>query len=243
MKSKYKLIKNEIVPLVLTWAKFNLRKFPWREEVTPYRIFIAEMLLKRTTATAVNNIYNDFILKYPSIPDLCDAEINDLEQILKKIGLQKSRTKMLLEASNFIYKNYNSLLPTNKKDLMNIPNIGPYIAGSILSIGYGIPDIMVDSNAIRFYSRVFGVTPDLKIINNIAEEVTPQKENKVYNLAILDIGGLICKYVNPKCTSCPVIKYCRYSILSEKRSRTRIVAVPYTYPSERIAKHSHIDPP
>lgn len=211
METDYRLVGKKIVPLMLNWARTNLRVFPWREEITPYRVFIAEMLLKRTTATAVSKFYNDFLSQYPSITALSKANITNLESLLKRLGLQKIRAKTLYETSKYIADNYNSIIPDNKNELMKIPYIGPYSAGAILSMGYNIPAIMVDSNAIRFYSRLFGTTANIKIISRIAEEIMPYKEHSIYNLSVLDIGALICRNKNPKCTICPIKQFCKSS--------------------------------
>ena len=67
--------------LVLDWAKDNLREFPWRRNRDPYKILVAEMLLKRTTATAVSRIYEKIIGKYPSLEKLAQADEKDLEEV------------------------------------------------------------------------------------------------------------------------------------------------------------------
>lgn len=210
----------EIVRLILEWAKSNYREFPWRAKMTPYRVLIAEILLKRTTATAASRIYDDFIKTYSDIETLAKAETDDLENLLQTIGYHKQRSHIMMKVSQFILDKYNGEIPSDLSALLIIPYIGPYTAGAILSLGFNVPSSMVDSNVLRIYKRVFqDFLPDKavdRVIREIADKITPKKNHKKFNFGLLDLSAKICSYRKTDCDICPLNVLCNYSKKNRK---------------------------
>jgi A/G-specific adenine glycosylase len=206
--------KHEINISIKNWSIVNLREFPWRKDRTPYKILIAEFMLRRTTASAVKRIFPNFIVNYPTLKDISNADIKDLEKHFKTLGYQKQRSKMIKETSEFILKEYNGDIPNNIDALKRIPNIGPYIAGAILSLGYGIKATMIDSNVDRVISRVFfsyiSEKNEKKKISNIVEILIPEIDHQIFNLTLIDLGGTICTYRKTDHEKCPLKNYCDY---------------------------------
>lgn len=200
---------------IISWARRNLRSFPWREDPTPYSILIAEILLRRTTAAAVRRVYSIFMERYPNIESLAKAEIYDLMNIIAPLGYHKERAKILRKIADYILKRYEGKIPCSKADLMQIPHIGQYTAGAILSLGFGIPSSMVDSNVERVIRRVFSSKVPAKgqmtIVIKIADLLVPETDHKIYNLGLIDHGALICRFDNPRCDGCPLENLCEYS--------------------------------
>jgi len=198
--------------LVLQWAMANLRSFPWREERTPYRILVAEVILRRTTSTAASRIYKKFLEKWPNIRSLSRAEIEELERVLEAVGYHKRRARILVDMARYIEKNYGGVIPADMASLLRVPHVGPYIAGAILSLGYGVPAAMVDSNVQRILSRCFhNYLPErgqTKTIQTVTEALVPNKEHVLFNLGLLDLGALICRYDRPRCDECPLRPVC-----------------------------------
>ncbi len=203
--------KEDFVSSILEWSKDNLRSFPWRENPTPYSVLVAEILLRRTTATAVSRIFPLFMETYPSLESLSKAAPTELESMLSTIGYQKKRAAILNTVAAYILKEFQTV-PSTKEDLLQIPHVGHYTAGAILSIGYGIPSGMVDSNVERIFRRYFcnvvANTGRFSLLRKIADLLVPQKNHTNYNYALLDIGALICKYGRPRCEVCPLKRTC-----------------------------------
>jgi A/G-specific adenine glycosylase len=199
---------------VIDWAKENFRKFPWRERRTPYSVFVAEVLLKRTTATAVLRVYSRFMELYPGFRELAEADRAELEKLLSSIGYHKLRAAALIEMAEYVTEEYRGRLPPSKEGLLKIPHVGPYTAGATLSLGYGISAAMVDSNVERILKRVFCVSlpprPSLKIILDLAETLVPRRGHQAYNFGLLDLGALVCRYDRPRCQTCPLKTVCDY---------------------------------
>ncbi len=194
------------------WASSNLRDFPWRRERTPYRIMVAEFLLKRTTSTAVARVYDNFLSQYPTIEELVRADTGKLESILKAIGYHRVRAKAMKETATNIVENYGGEIPSDFDALTSVPNIGHYTAGAILSLGFGILAPMVDSNVERILRRAFRDTlPEKavpKALLTIAKELVPNKWHDIFNLALVDLGAKVCTYRIPYCDRCPIRRSC-----------------------------------
>ncbi|MEM0385779.1 MAG: hypothetical protein QXH64_04920, partial [Nitrososphaeria archaeon] len=189
--------RGKISQAVLNWGLKNVRYFSWRIDRTPYKVLVAEIILRRTTAKAACKIYETFITQYPDIHALSNSDVKELERILSAVGYHKRRALILKEVAEFTVSKYKAVIPNTKDDLVRVPHIGQYIAGAILSLGYGIPSAMVDSNVQRIIERLFSKKlPSKKrsqSINEIAEAVLPKEGHELFNFAMLDIGALICR--------------------------------------------------
>jgi A/G-specific adenine glycosylase len=197
---------------VLDWSTVNLRDFPWRRDRTAYKVLVSEILLRRTTASAVLRIYEDFMRRFPDAQSLVNADVGELESALSTIGYHKLRARMLKEVAKSILEEYNGSIPASRSELLRIPHIGPYVAGAILSLGYGKPAAMVDSNVQRILGRVFRdclpPRPSLDLLQGVAEALVPEEHHEQFNLGLLDLGALVCRYDKPRCTSCPLNNIC-----------------------------------
>lgn len=207
---------------ILLWGQSNYRGFSWRFNRTPYSVFVSEILLKRTTATAVEKIFDEFIEKYPNLESLAKADKEKMRNLLLRIGYHLLRTEILVKSSRFIIKEYQGKIPNTRNELLAIPHVGPYTANAILSLSYEIPVPMVDSNVQRIIKRVFFVKSERKILQKkiyrCAEALLPKQKHKEFNFALLDFGALICRYVNPKCHLCSINRFCNYYLIQEKSS-------------------------
>jgi len=200
---------------LLLWSQNNLRKFPWRKKnISPYRIFVAEMLLKRTTAKAAARVFPKLLKKYPTVSKLAQANKKELSTLVSPIGYPQRALEMII-ASKVVLKEFNGRFPTEKKLLTSIPFIGDYTSSAILSLAYDEPQPMVDSNVNRIISRAFfGKNPQSNITKKIREisiDILPKSEHRTFNLAMLDVGGTICIPKIPKCNECPFSKFCKFN--------------------------------
>ena len=206
---------------LVTWCRRECRDFPWRHNRTPYSIFVAEILLKRTTSKAASRVFNDFIARYPTIQVLASSDPYDLERLIAPIGLYKQRSAGLQEAAKYIISKFQGFFPSTLEALMSIPHIGKYTAACILSFGMNIPAPTVDSNADRVLKRVFmdelGVNASLNRVTGIAWDLLPSDEHVLFNYGLIDFGALICTYSSCCKRDCPLHKICHYFQLSEQK--------------------------
>ncbi|MBU4189845.1 MAG: hypothetical protein KJ886_02455 [Candidatus Thermoplasmatota archaeon] len=199
---------------LLVWFEKNGRKFPWREpHRSPYEIFVAEMMLQKTRAEGIVDVYLRFIKQYQNIKELAKADLTGLTELLKPLGLYRRRARDMLNLSKIVVEKYQGKLPASKKELLMLPGIGIYIASAFLSVAYNRPLPIVDTNIRRLYSRFFSLNihKDLrrdKFVWELAAKILPRKNCKEFNWALLDLSAMVCKSKVPLCASCPVREDC-----------------------------------
>ncbi len=209
---------------VLYWAPGAARRYPWRQPGrSPYEILIAEVLLKRTTSTAANRIYEDFLHLFPSFESVAAAPEAALEAVLSTVGLQRQRAKALRDIARHVLEHWGGVLPEDVEELQNIPHIGPYAASAVMSFAFDRPAAIVDSNVERIIKRLFRdslpdrLTPAL--VQRVADLMLPSRKHREFNLGLLDLGALVCRYVQPRCDLCPLIGSCDFGQSARRASR------------------------
>jgi len=196
---------------VIEWEKGVWAPYPWRADRTPYRVLIAELLLKRTTRQAVSREFLKFIGKFHDLSVIYNAPIKEVEEAFKPLGLYKQRARQLKELAEVVVNKYNNRIPDRWEDLVELPGIGVYIAGAVLSFGYGKKAPVIDSNVIRLLTRLTGIKAKrseeyLKIL----WKLVPDVEHEYFNYGLIDLGALVCHYRRPKCGLCPLKELCVY---------------------------------
>lgn len=202
---------------VVSWGASNIRSYPWRNTSDPYKIYVAETLLKRTTATAVAKVYTRFLESFPDLVSLKKSNEEKIKEILKPLGLYRQRSRGIKSGVKFIFENYNGEFPNLYNDLINIPYVGEYTARAILSFSFNEPFAILDSNVRRVVTRCFynelSEKEDDKNILNYLDKLIPKDNHKVFNWALLDLGFLICSYGDRiKCNECPLWCICDFKM-------------------------------
>lgn len=199
---------------IIDWHQNYGRDFPWRHTKDPYRIMIAEFMLHRTKAGQVVPVYLEFIEKYSDIETLAKANLEDIKKVTEHLGLHW-RAKHFFEAAKYIIENHNGKFPEDYGKLQEIPGVGEYIAGAILTICFNKSAPVVDSNIARFINRYFSLnlSGEIRRKKNIVELSVKlfEYENPGDLLfAIVDFTSLICKPVKPLCDKCSLKNDCKY---------------------------------
>lgn len=200
---------------LLDWYHKNKRKMAWRDNPSPYHVWISEIMLQQTRVEAVHAYYARFINRLPGIQDLAEVSEDELHKLWEGLGYY-NRAKNLKKAAQLVMKDYGGELPSTYQQLLNLPGIGPYTAGAIASIAFGENVPAVDGNVMRVISRLSGDTRDItqgatkKDMERIVQEllILPS-EVQHFNQALMELGALICiPNGAPKCEVCPVSEIC-----------------------------------
>jgi len=199
---------------IIRWFDKNARKYPWRETNDPFRVLIAEMMLRRTKADQVKEVHDRLFSEYPDVQALADADGYKIEEILYPLGL-KWRVPAFSLIAKDIKEKYESKVPDKREKLKELPGVGDYVAGAVLSIAYGKKEWIVDSNIVRLVRRYFGIATSKegrrdKHVIEIAKIYSDYGNPRQANLAILDFSALVCRPKNPLCNNCTLIKNCSY---------------------------------
>lgn len=206
-------INCELSSLLLEWYDRCARIMPWRDIHDPYKTWISEVMLQQTRVDTVIPYYNRFVSRFPTLSDLAAAEEKDVLKLWEGLGYY-SRARNLLKGACQVMEQFGGVLPDDADKLKAIKGIGPYTAGAIASIAYGLPVPAVDGNVLRVYSRIFGIRTDIsdstirKKMDTIASSVVPPDRPGDYNQAVMDLGATICIPGTPDCDRCPVRALC-----------------------------------
>lgn len=196
---------------LLNWAEENCRDLPWRGvDVNAFEVLIAEIFLKQTRVQTVKEIFPEFIEKYQTPEDLSNSSRTEIIDIIRPLGLYNNRADALIEISEALS---GTGVPNSQDKLMELPEVGPYVANATLCFGFGEPRPIVDSNVIRVYSRLAGKSMDdwdRDSLWQFAEKALPKDRVMLYNQALLDFGSLVCSHHNPNCQECFARSYCEY---------------------------------
>ena len=214
---------------LLSWSAKHYRDLPWRRSHEAYRILVAEVLLKRTTATAVSNVYNGFLQKYPTLHHLAKASGQALAEDLRPLGLHYQRAKAITRLVGYVELEENGKIPDSLERLLKVPGLGEYSARAILSFAYGHPCAVMDSNFARIFRRVYQNRVSQRLpkakLQTAADNLLPAERHREFNFALLDLGSSICRPSAPRCKSCPLESLCDFARLSPKKQTSMLRAI------------------
>jgi len=201
--------------LLFAWAKKNYSNFPWRNPKNQFHGLVAEIMLQRTKAEQVLPVYPLFVEKYSSPKDIVQDSESFLK-LLEPLGL-RWRNKEILNLCLALHKK-GDRIPSRRKELLNLPGVGPYIADAYLSLHKGIRSSIIDANVVRLWGRILGFETDnetrrKKWFIKLVDQITPEKNFKQFNYAIIDFSRTVCG-ARPMCHTCTIASLCEFYRLS-----------------------------
>jgi A/G-specific adenine glycosylase len=196
---------------LLAWWESNRRNFPWREDLDPFHLLVAEVLLQQTPAWKVGPAYTELIRRWPSATALAAAPVDEVTSVIRPLGLIARGPRLVRLASAVAAM---GRVPREVKDLSGLPGVGEYVAKAVRVFSFGESDGLVDNVSGRVLRRFFG----------LAEEGEPARDPKIWELArgiashglprevswaTLDLAASVCLPRRPRCGCCPLVRKCR----------------------------------
>ena len=191
---------------LLTWYETNGRHdLPWRNTDNIYHIYVSEIMLQQTQVNRVRDeYYPKFLERFPTLEALGSAELDEVFGLWSGLGYY-SRARNLHKSAKLSGKE----LPCEQKELLELPGIGKYTASAICSFGYRQNVPVVDTNIARVLKRYFGLLEvKEKTLWEYATAFLNAVDARAHNLALMDLGSLVCLPKNPACESCPLRLEC-----------------------------------
>lgn len=205
---------SNIAPPLLEWYRQNARRLPWRNEPTPYRVWVSEIMLQQTRVEAVKPYFERFLQALPDVRALAEAEEVTFLKLWEGLGYY-SRVRNLHKAARVMVEQYGGELPRSYEALLSLPGIGPYTAGAVASIAYGIPVPAVDGNVLRVVTRLTADASNVsepkvkKQMEERVRSVIPADAPGAFNQALMELGATVCLPNGlPQCEACPLREYC-----------------------------------
>lgn len=203
---------------LIAWYRLNRRRMPWRGDdtpvpVTPYSVWVSEVMLQQTRVDTVINYWNKWMETFPTVTALAHATPDEVNQLWAGLGYYR-RAQNLLKGAKYVVDKYDGLMPGTTEELLTIPGIGPYTAGAISSIAFKQCEPVVDGNVLRVFSRLFALRDEVgggkmeKLSWKLAASLVDPEAPSEFNQAIMELGALICSPTSPKCDGCPVRQAC-----------------------------------
>ena len=220
MNKRYQLFSQQVVQWYKNHGRHDL---PWRKKVTPYRIWISEIMLQQTQVKTVIPYFKNFIQKYPSQKKLSEASEDQILAAWSGLGFYR-RARNIFASKEIIKKNYGNRFPKEFQQIISLPGVGKSTAGAIMSLAYLEPHPILDGNVKRVISRFLKKELDLlkeTELWNLSEEMVNRDDCFSYTQGIMDLGATICTPANPSCGICPVSSQClsAFKVKSIKKNK------------------------
>lgn len=199
---------------LLAWFSRNARRLPWRDDPTPYHVWVSEIMLQQTQVATVVDYYQRFIAAYPTIADLAAADEKQLMRLWEGLGYYR-RARSLHAAAKQLVETRGGVFPESFDEVLALPGIGRYTAGAILSISRDQRLPVLEGNTVRVYSRWIGLRQDVataaakQTLWDVATAMLPRVGSSRFNQAAMELGALVCKPKGPLCDQCCVRSACQ----------------------------------
>lgn len=192
---------------LLRWYDRNKRDLPWRRTRDPYAIWISETMLQQTQVATVVPYFHRFMEAFPSVDALDRAPLDTVQGVWSGLGYYR-RAMNLKHAARVLMSRYGGRLPDDHDALLELPGVGRYTAGAIMSIAFQRPYPAVDGNVRRVYARLLGLT-DVKALEGTAERMVSRSRPGDFSQALMELGATVCLPAAPLCERCPLAHWCQ----------------------------------
>lgn len=196
------------------WFEKEKRDFPWRQNPSPYRVWISEVMLQQTQSARVIGYFEKWMRHFPSIEKLASSSLDEVFKVWEGLGYY-SRAKSLHEAAKLLVANFGGQIPQEVYELEQIKGLGPYTIGAIRAFAFHETCAAVDGNVMRVLSRLFEIDEDItqnktqKKMRVLADSLLPEKESWVIAEAFIELGATICRPKIAECVKCPLQSACK----------------------------------
>ncbi len=193
---------------LLSWFARDKRDLPWRHRRTPYRVWVAEVMLQQTQAATVSPYFKRWMARFPDLGSLAAASLDEVLKAWEGLGYYR-RARLLHRAARQVMSAHGGRLPERYAELLTLPGIGSYTAAAIASLAFGERVLAVDGNVKRVAARLFMLPgqPGESKVRAALEPLLPATRAGAFNEALMELGATVCTPF-PDCPRCPVKGYC-----------------------------------
>lgn len=198
--------RTEVTEALLSWFAACKRELPWRTNRTPYRVWLAEMMLLQTQVQTVIPYYERWLERFPDIASLAGATLDEVLKHWEGLGYYR-RARYVHQAAQMMVREG---IPDSYDTWRRLPGVGPYAAAAIASILHGEAVIAVDGNVRRVAARVFRLEEAKDdTVQQALTPCVPEARPGDFNEALMELGATVCTPRNPACSDCPVQEHCQ----------------------------------
>ena len=221
LNKQYQFFSQQVVQWYLNHGRHDL---PWRKKVTPYRIWVSEIMLQQTQVKTVIPYFKNFIKKFPSQKKLSVATEDQILAAWSGLGFYR-RARNIYASKEIIKKEYGNKFPKEFHQIIGLPGIGKSTTGAILSLAFLDPHPILDGNVKRVITRF--LHKDLNSMKEaelwkLSSDLINRDDCFSYTQGIMDLGATICTPSKPSCSICPVSSQClsAFKVRSLKKNKS-----------------------
>jgi A/G-specific adenine glycosylase len=212
---------------VLGWYAVHARDLPWRHpDCPPWQVLISEVMLQQTPVARVLPVWQEWVARWPAPADLADEPAGEAIRAWGRLGYPR-RALRLHEAARVIVEEYAGRVPDDHVLLLRLPGVGGYTAAAVASFAFGRRHAVVDTNVRRVFARaVTGAAQAAPALTSaesrLATSLLPADPSRVatWNVAVMELGALVCRARGPRCGDCPVAGRCAWQLAGAPASTT-----------------------
>jgi A/G-specific adenine glycosylase len=199
-------------PLV-AWFRKAARDLPWRRTRDPYAILVSEIMLQQTQVATVIPFYDRWLARFPDFASLAVAEESEVLSMWQGLGYY-SRARNLHRAARTVVEVHGGQMPRDPILIRALTGIGRYTAGAVASFAFDLPEPLVDANVARVLARLLDLHTPIdsaagqSALWSAANALVPEKNARIFNGALMELGALLCTPRAPQCLICPVRSHC-----------------------------------
>lgn len=211
LQENKKIVANKVSTILNKVYPNNATLLLWWND--PYKLLIAVIMSAQTTDASVNKVTPILWSKYPSCLKLSQANITDVEEIIKSIGFYKNKAKNIINTSKILSELYDSQVPKSIDELIKLPGVGRKTANVVLSTAFNITSgIAVDTHVFRITHRL-GLASSKTADKTEREllDIFPKKTWQNINNQMVRFGRQYCTAIDPKCYMCPLKDLCMFN--------------------------------
>jgi A/G-specific adenine glycosylase len=208
---------------LLDWFAAEARDLPWRHNHSPYRVWLAEVMLQQTQVDTAVPYYERFLARFPTVEALAAAPLEEVLKLWEGLGYY-ARARNLHAAARQVVAEHTGQIPDTFETLLTLSGVGRYTAGAVASIAFGQDVPAVDGNVRRVLARVFAVREDVsrsgtqRELETLAQSLLPPGHAGAFNEALMELGATVCTPRAPKCDRCPLRALCQAHAAGEQES-------------------------
>lgn len=174
-----------------------------------FQLLVAVVLSAQTTDKSVNQVTEILFEKYPDASSIASLEEEELQRMIKRIGMYRTKAKNVLKLARIIMDEYNGEVPGDYEKLIQLPGVGRKTANVVLATGFGEQRIAVDTHVFRVANRIgFVEEPDVLKTELSLMEVLPKDQWTKMHHALIWHGRRVCEARRPKCRECGLNQIC-----------------------------------
>ena len=176
-----------------------------------FELLVCVVLSAQTTDKSVNRISPELFSKYPDAKALSEADQADVEEILHSIGMYRTKAKNIISLAKELVIRYHGIVPNTYEELVELPGVGRKTANVVLSVGFGVQRIAVDTHVFRVANRI-GLVSEKNVLKtelSLMDCIPEDRWSKTHHSLIFH-GRNICDARKPKCKECPIADICQW---------------------------------